>query len=265
MEAGFRAAHSRAYPKVRALSVPDTDYVKLPVDDLIRRTREHAAKFVSDPARIPDQDLAPHERATFASLYELCLREEILRAGTAFWRAVSLGQPNCCGGTPEGYYEDFAGGALCVVSNGVGFRVHAQAGRAGWKDLYAEAKGEGEGKVVDGRIMGVMRTPGSRGVVSMELAVADGVAQLKLQGYDMKTVVLPGVYVRTASITPEGVRMLGAGEEGRGVHLGAFRGTAEMHAVHRDFLSRGCARFAPPADRLRPEMAAARARELMAR
>ncbi|MGA0134758.1 MAG: hypothetical protein ACO3ND_10440, partial [Opitutales bacterium] len=177
MEAGFRAAHSRAYPKVRALSVPDTDYVKLPVDDLIRRTREHAAKFVSDPARIPDQDLAPHERATFASLYELCLREEILRAGTAFWRAVSLGQPDSCGGTPEGYYEDFAGGALCVVSNGVGFRVHAQAGRAGWKDLYAEAKGEGEGKVVDGRIMGVMRTPGSRGVVSMELAVAAGVAR----------------------------------------------------------------------------------------
>ena len=265
MEQAFRAAHALARPRVAAIAVPDSDYVKLPSEELLKRTRLHASKFVSDPQRIPFDEVPADSREEFKSLYELCLREEILRAGTALWRTVALAQPEAFAGAHEGYYDDFAGGALCVLRQEKGYRVYAQAGRAGWRDLYAEARGEGEGKVVEGRIMGVMRTPGARGVVSMELAVADGVAQLKLQGYDMKTVVLPGVYVRTAAITPEGARMLGEGVGGKQVHLGAFRGTAEMHALHRDFLSKGCSRFAPPVDRLRPDAAAAKAREMVRR
>ncbi len=265
MEQSYRAAHARAKARVDAIPVPESDYVKLPTDELIRRTRLHASKFVSDPKRIPYEEVPEGARDEFKALYELCLREEILRAGAAFWRTVSLGQPAAFADAHAGYYDDFAGGALCVLREEKGYRVYAQAGRAGWRDLYAEARGEGEGKVVEGRIMGVMRTPGARGVVTMELAVADGVAQLKLQGYDMKSVVLPGVYVRTAAITPEGARMLAAGADGQPVHLGAFRGTSEMHARHREFLAKGCARFAPPVDRLRPEAAAARAREMVRR
>jgi len=263
MEQAYRAAHALARGRIAAVPVPDSDYVKLPTEELIKRTRLHASKFISDPGRIPHDDLAPDAREEFKSLYELCLREEILRSGTSLWRAVALRQPEACLGVHEGYYDDFAGGALCVLKEEKGYRIFAQAGRAGWKDLYAEARGEGEGKVVDGRIQGVMRTPGTRGVVTMDLAVADGVAQLKLQGYDMKSVVLPGIYVRTASITPEGVRMLTAATEGQSVHLGAFRGTAEMHARHREFLSKGCRRFAPPVDRLRPDAAAERAKGMV--
>jgi len=263
MEEAYRAAHALAGPRIAAVPVPDSDYVKLPTEELIKRTRLHASKFISDHKRIPHEDVAPDAREEFKSLYELCLREEILRSGTSLWRAVALRQPDVCKGVHEGYYDDFSGGALCVLKEEKGYRVFAQAGRAGWKDLYAEARGEGEGKVVDGRIMGVMRTPGARGVVSMELALADGVAQLKLQGYDMKSVVLPGIYVRTASLTSEGVRMLTAGMEGEPVHLGAFRGTAEMHARHREFLSKGCQRFAPPVDRLRPDAAAERAKGMV--
>ena len=260
MEEAYRAAHALARTRIAAVPVPDSDYVKLPTEELIKRTRLHASKFTSDPKRIPHEDVEPNAREEFKSLYELCLREEILRSGTSLWRAVALRQPDACKGMHEGYYDDFSGGALCVLKEEKGYRVFAQAGRAGWKDLYAEARGEGEGKVVDGRIQGVMRTPGARGVVSMELALADGVAQLKLQGYDMKSVVLPGIYVRTASLTSEGVRMLTAAAENQPVHLGAFRGTAEMHARHREFLAKGCQRFAPPVDRLRPDAAAERAR-----
>lgn len=263
MEEAYRAAHALARARIAAVPVPDADYVKLPTEELIKRTRLHASKFISDPKRIPHDDLAPAVREEFNALYELCLREEILRCGTSLWRTVALRQPESCMGVHEGYYDDFAGGALCVLKEEKGYRVFAQAGRAGWKDLYAEARGEGEGRLVDGRIMGVMRTPGARGVVTMELAVADGVAQLKLQGYDMKSVVLPGIYVRTAGLTPEGVRMLSAGADGQPVYLGAFRGTAEMHARHREFLARGCQRFAPPVDRLRPDVAAEKAKRML--
>lgn len=263
MEHAYRAAHALAGPRVAAIPVPESDYVKLSAEELIKRTRQHASKFVSDPKRLPADELPADAREDFKALYELCLREEILRAGTSLWRAVAIAQPDACAMSHEGYYDDFAGGALCVLKNEKGYRILAQAGRAGWRDLYAEARGEGEGRMVDGRIQGVMRTPGARGVVSMELALADGVAQLKLQGYDMKTVVLPGVYVRTATITPEGLRMLSAGADSSPVHLGAFRGTAEMHALHRKFLAKGCARFGPPVDRLRPDAAAEKARELV--
>ncbi|MFM8905127.1 MAG: hypothetical protein ACKOIB_07785, partial [Verrucomicrobiota bacterium] len=104
MEEAYRAAHALARTRIAAVPVPDSDYVKLPTEELIKRTRLHASKFISDPKRIPYDDVAPDAREEFKSLYELCLREEILRSGTSLWRAIALRQPDACKGVHEGYY-----------------------------------------------------------------------------------------------------------------------------------------------------------------
>lgn len=190
-----------------------------------------------------DKEILQEEHGAFAQIYNLLTWNFFLKAVNRYSRAVLGCNPPELAGNPSGYYEDFEGGAVCVVQNGSEFSVSTGCWRAANNQSAAvQFRGVLKDEVISSGSEAAGQKDGPRLIVGRGMVCIE-------PGTDPGRACLANTYVRVGALTetgallaskvPLGLQKTADSEENR-------RNTQEFHAAGIRFFNPSEPRDPPP-------------------
>jgi uncharacterized protein YecT (DUF1311 family) len=183
-----------------------------------------------------DTKILAEERGAFAQIYNLMIWNAFQKTVNRYSRAVLGCNPPEFAGDPTGYYEDFEGGAVCVVRSGGEFSVSG-GGRRSSSNQSAAVHFAGPLKE---EVVAASEDANS-GKAGPRLIVGRGMVCLE-PGGDRALACLANTYVRVGSLTETGALLASK------IRLGSQETdeSEEGRRNAREFYSSGVRFFNPP-------------------